>query len=280
MIAITGASGQLGRATIRQLLKKFVPTEIIAIVRNPKSIEEFSQKGIIVRQADYNNYEALLKAFKGVNKALQISTIGVGIETAQKQEKNVVEAMRVNGVEHIIYTSMVQANPKAIFQGTATQYNTEELIRETKIPYTIFRNSMYMEAIPELIGDAIETNAICYPSGDGRVSFVSRNDIAEALANALSDNEHKNKIYEITGEKAYTFSELAKFINPKIYHHDIEASAYKDVLINYQLPIEVVDLLISMANGIRAGEFSHTSDDLRRLLGREALSLPEYLKTI
>src|SRR5690606_32234808 len=142
---------------------------------------------------------------KGVEIVLQISTIGGDIETAKQQEKNVVNAMAENNVKHIVYTSMVQARPNTIFQVTETQYHTEELIKKTKIPYNIFRNSMYMEAIPELIGNALQTNENRYPSGSGKVSFVSRTDIAEAIANVLTENTHQNQTYEITGNRAYTF---------------------------------------------------------------------------
>lgn len=165
MIAITGANGNLGKATIQFLLQKVAPINIIAIVRNPETVNDFKEQGVIVRQADYNNYDTLKQVFKGAETVLQISTIGVDIETAKQQEKNIVNAIAENNIRHIVYTSMVQARPNTIFQGTETQYHTEELIKKTKIPYTFFRNSMYMEAIPELIGNALQTNEIRYPSG-------------------------------------------------------------------------------------------------------------------
>lgn len=127
---------------------------------------------------------------------------------------------------------MVQARPNTVFQGTETQYYTEELIRKTNIPYTFFRNSMYMEAIPELIGDALQTNEIRYPSGNGKVSFVSRADI----------------------------------------------EVFREELISYPMPVKAVDLLISMANGIKAGEFSYVDNTLEKLLGRKSFDLNGYIK--
>jgi NAD(P)H dehydrogenase (quinone) len=282
MIAITGANGHLGKATIQFLLQKVVPTNIIAIVRNPKTVNDFKEQGVIIRQADYNDYDTLKQVFKGVETVLQISTIGVDMETARQQEKNVVDAMAENNVKHIVYTSMVQARPNTIFQGTETQYHTEELIKKTKIPYTFFRNSMYMEAIPELIGYAFQTGEIRYPSGNGKVSFVSRADIAEAIANVLTERVHDNQIYEITGNTAYSFAELAQLINTEksitVNHTDISDKVFREELISYQMPIEVADLLVSMANGIKTGEFSHIDNTLEKLLGRKPLALNEYIK--
>ncbi len=121
---------------------------------------------------------------------------------------------------------MVQVRPNTIFQETETQYHTEELITKTKISYTFFRNSMYMEAISELIGYAFQTCEIRYPSGNGKVSFVSRTDIAEAIANILTESVRDNQVYEITGNTAYSFAELAQLINAEkkmyIQHIDME----------------------------------------------------------
>jgi NAD(P)H dehydrogenase (quinone) len=280
MIAITGANGNLGKATIAFLLEKVASTNIVAIVRNPETVNGFKVQGVNIKQADYNDYDSLEQAFKGVEKVVQISTIGVDIETAKRQEKNVVNAMAENNIKHIVYTSMLQARPNTIFQGTETQYHTEELIKATKIPYTFFRNSMYMEAIPELIGNAWQTNEIRYPSGNGKVSFVSRYDIAEAIANVLTESTHQYQTYEITGNRAYTFKELAKLISTEMKHIDITETTFRKELISYQMPIEVVDLLVSMANGIKAGEFLHTSDTLEILLGRKPLELNEYVKAL
>ncbi|AZA48993.1 SDR family oxidoreductase [Chryseobacterium carnipullorum] len=280
MIAITGANGHLGKATIQFLLQKVAPTDIVAIIRNPETVNEFKEKGVTTKQADYNDFNTLKEVFKGIETVLQISTIGVDIETAKQQEKNVVNAIVENNVKHIVYTSIVQARPNTIFQGTETQYHTEELIKETKIPYTFFRNSMYMEAIPELIGNVFQTNEIRYPSGSGKVSFVSRTDIAEAIANVLTENTHQNQTYEITGNKAYTFGELAKLLSAEMKHIDIADTTFREELIGYQMPVDVVDLLVSMANGIKVGEFSYTSDTLEKLLGRKPLDLNKYVKSL
>jgi NAD(P)H dehydrogenase (quinone) len=74
MYAITGASGQLGRLTIQQLLKSVPPNEIVAAVRNPEAASDLAALGIQVRQADYDRPETLATAFTGVSKLLLISS--------------------------------------------------------------------------------------------------------------------------------------------------------------------------------------------------------------
>lgn len=83
MIAITGATGQLGQHVIENLLKTTPTSHLVAIVRNPKKAAPLSQRGIAVRQADYANEAALTTALQGVDKLLLISSSEVGQRTAQ-----------------------------------------------------------------------------------------------------------------------------------------------------------------------------------------------------
>ena len=72
MIAITGANGNLGKATIDFLLQKVSPSKIIAIVRNPETVIDFKDRGVTIRQADYNDYDTLKQAFINVEKAFSV----------------------------------------------------------------------------------------------------------------------------------------------------------------------------------------------------------------
>lgn len=83
IIAITGASGQLGRLVIAELLKKMPAAEIIAAVRNPAKFEDLAALGVQVKQADYTKPEALDAAFGGAEKLVLISSSEVGQRVAQ-----------------------------------------------------------------------------------------------------------------------------------------------------------------------------------------------------
>ena len=108
MIAITGATGQLGRLVIEQLLKPSRQNQIVAIVRNPAKAEALSQQGIVVRQGDYTDRAALTTALKGVKKLLLISSSEVGQRATQHQ--NVINAAKAAGVTFIAYTSLLHAD--------------------------------------------------------------------------------------------------------------------------------------------------------------------------
>ncbi|MEM6642152.1 MAG: SDR family oxidoreductase [Bacteroidota bacterium] len=281
MIAITGASGNLGRSTINFLLKKIEPSKIVAIVRDPKKLNDIKDTGIETRKADYNDFESLKTALQGVEKLLQISTTSVGQE-AIKQESNVVQAAIENQINHLIYTSSLQPKSTALFQATHQALKTEEAIKNSGMAFTFFRNSLYMEAIPQLFGNALKDGRINYPGGKGEISFVSREDIAEALSIVLTEEGHANKVYEITGKKSYTFLELTNVLTEtkekSFKYESISLDTYRVELAGYHLPEQVIDLLASMARGIQENEFAYLDDTLQRILGREPLSLKRYLE--
>lgn len=114
MIAITGASGKLGRMTVRFLLDHTDPGRIVAVARSPEKCTDLAESGVKVRHGDYNSKELMAKAFRGVEDILQISTTAAGKESI-RQERNVVETAEQSGVKRIIYTSSLHASPDSHF---------------------------------------------------------------------------------------------------------------------------------------------------------------------
>jgi NAD(P)H dehydrogenase (quinone) len=283
MIAITGANGNLGKATIGFLLKKIKPEQIVAIVRDPKKIEDLKNSGIQIRIADYDDLESLNEALKGVDKLLQISAISIG-EQGVKEEANVVTAAKQQGVQHIVYTGAVKPKLDAHFMATQQCLATEKAILDSGIPHTFFGNSLYMETIPIFIGEALEHGNIYYPAGNGAVSFVSRMDIAEALSNVLASNGHENRRYEITGSKAYTFKDLAAILTAEkgveVSYVNIPNVVLAEELDKFQMPDDQIGWQLSLADSIKADEFSYVDDTLEDLLKRKPFELKEYLRNL
>lgn len=108
MYAITGATGQLGRLVVDELLKTVPADRIVAAVRNPAKASDIAAKGVAVREADYDRPDTLRAAFDGVRRLLLISSSEVGIRLAQHQA--VIEAAKAAGVELLVYTSILHAD--------------------------------------------------------------------------------------------------------------------------------------------------------------------------
>lgn len=284
MIAITGASGNLGKATLSLLIGKTMPQNIVAIVRDPAKLDAFAQSGIAIRVADYDDSLSLERALTGLDRLLQISASETG-DRAMAQEAAVVQAAVQCGVQEILYTSTLHPHEHAHFHAARICRNTEALIRESGMRYVFFRNSMYHETIPLFIGEAMGDGRICYPSGGGRVSFASRNDIAEALAHVLAGPAFANAMYDITGPSAHSFADIALILQdvagyPDASHTDIAAEDYWKGLLSFGMNEAEAGFYASMADSIRAGEFAKTDRSLEGLLGREPVEVQQYLKNL
>src|SRR5262245_41522675 len=139
MILVTTATGHLGTATIEFLLKKNVPaSQIAGLVRDEKKAAAFAAKGITLRKGDYHDAASLEQAFKGIDTLVFICS--GDMVNRVSQHKNVVNAAKATGVKHIIYTSVLRASGTLKFTAGIDHFHTENLLKESGIPYTIFRN--------------------------------------------------------------------------------------------------------------------------------------------
>jgi NAD(P)H dehydrogenase (quinone) len=282
MILITGANGNLGKATIAFLLKKNKPSQIAGLVRDLKKGDDLRVMGIEVRQGDYFDNTSLVKALKDVDQLLLVSSSVMTGRT--KQHINVIDAAKESGVQHIYYTSMINPSPSSFFIAAKSHRETEEYIKSSGLPYTIFRDGLYFDNIPSLIGNALQSGYINYPAGNGKVSFAARVNMAEAIANVMSTPGHENRTYDLTANTSYSFNDIAmdlsELANRPIKYIDIPHDELKRELIELQTPDNIVELTCSMAKAIRHNDFNYPSPTLENLLGRKPIILKEFLRTV
>ena len=279
-IAITGASGKLGGATIGHLLERNVaPSSIIAIVRDPAKVMELAARGVEVRRGDYNEPASLENALRGVDRLAFISSSSLGDERLL-QHGNVVKAARATRVGHIFYTSVIKPAAQAHFAASPGHFHTEALIRESGIAHTFFRNNLYLDLVPLMFGSAVTTGKLAHNAADGRIGFVSRQDIAEALAVALSMNPVA-QVHDITAITPYGLADVAaglgKASGKQITYEPLSSEEFRGLLEGLGLPAPVVGMSVALGEAMRAGEFDVGSRDLERLLGRAPTTLQDFL---
>ena len=207
MIAITGATGQLGHYVIESLMKT-VPAsqQIVAIVRNPAKAQALAAQGITVRQADYGDEAALTSALQGVEKLLLISSSEVGQRAPQ--HRNVINAAKTAGVKFIAYTSLLHADKSPL--GLADEHiETEKMLADSGIVYTLLRNGWYTENYLASAPAALEHGVFIGAAGDGKIASATRADYAAAAARVISEAGHEGKVYELAGDSAWTLTQLA-----------------------------------------------------------------------
>ncbi|MEC0171293.1 SDR family oxidoreductase [Paenibacillus graminis] len=211
-IMITGATGQLGKLIIEQLLEQVPAAQIIAGVRHPDKAMQYKEKGIEVRLADYDRPETLQDACTGVNRLLLISSSHTDDDVRLVQHKRVIDAAKAAGVAHILYTSF--AFPQAGNTGTSSVHGlTEQVILDTGMDYTFLRNGLYIDFVGVLgLNEAIRSGVLPTQPGDWQFNAVTRSDLARAIAKVLAGTVHRHRTYELAAPQTWTFANLAQVL--------------------------------------------------------------------
>ncbi|EBA4960464.1 SDR family oxidoreductase [Salmonella enterica subsp. enterica] len=281
MIAITGATGQLGQHVIENLLKTTPASHLVAIVRNPKKAAPLSQRGIAVRQADYANEAALTTALQGVDKLLFISSSEVGQRTAQ--HRNVIQAAIAAKVKFIAYTSLLHAD-KSPLALADEHIETEKMLAESCIPHTLLRNGWYTENYLASVPAALKHGVFIGAAGEGKIASAMRADYAAAAARVICEEGHAGNVYELAGDDAWTLSQLADELThqsgKKIVYQNLSEVDFAAALKGAGLPDGLADMLANSDAGAAKGGLFDDSHTLRKLIGRPTTTLTESLRSV
>lgn len=282
MILVTGANGNLGSQAIDFLLEQDSSEDIAGLVRSEEKGADLKDKGVDIRIGDYTDYESLQKAMQNVDTLLLISSSS--LEGRVQQHENVINAAEEAEVNHIFYTSIVHADEE-LSPLSPDHHETEKILKQAGIDYTIYRNTFYGEFLPMYLGDALDTGEWYFPSGGQKINLALRSEMAEALANGLlSQAKHKNEVYEITSGQAYDLEEIAGLISKEtgkdITYHDLPIADFQKNLEKAGLPDETIAMSTAVATTFVNGALNYTDDALTSLLGREPAAIEDFLPDV
>ncbi|ENR8891422.1 TPA: SDR family oxidoreductase [Citrobacter koseri] len=281
MIAITGATGQLGQHVIDTLLKTVPASQIVAIVRNPAKADALTRLGVTVRQADYSDEAAFTAALQGIDRLLLISSSEVGQRAAQ--HRNVINAAIAANVKFIAYTSLLHADRSPL--GLHVEHvETEKMLADSGIPYALLRNGWYTENYLASAPAALEHGVFIGAAGEGKIASATRADYAAAAARVISEEGHAGKVYELAGDEGWTLSqlaaELAKQSGKKVVYQNLSEADFAAALKGVGLPAGLADMLADSDAGAAKGGLFDDSHTLSALIGRPTTSLAESVKSI
>ncbi len=279
MLALTAATGQLGRLVTAQLLSRFPERPPVAVVRDPAKAADLAAQGVVVRAADYADGPALVRAFAGVESLLLISGNELGQRFAQ--HRNVIAAARSAGVKLLVYTSLLRADTTALNLGPE-HARTEAELKASGLPYVNLRNGWYTENYTGTIAPALAHGAFVGSAGSGRIAAAARADYADAAVVALAGGAETGRTYELAGDSAFTLAdfaaELSRQAGRPIPYRDLPEADYAAVLRQAGLPPVWADGIAGWDTAAAAGALFDEGRQLSRLIGRPTTPLADSIR--
>jgi NAD(P)H dehydrogenase (quinone) len=281
-IVITGATGQLGRHVISCLLRLDVQIpDIVAAGRNEDKLGSLAELDLATARIDYDDPSSLDDAFEGAGTVLMISGSEVGRRVAQ--HRNVIDAAVRAGVSRLVYTSALGADLGKLILADE-HLATEQAIVGSGLPYTILRNGWYTENYEPALRYAEDTGLLLANAGDGRVASAAREDYAEAIAAVLAQDGHTWQTYELSGDHAWSFDELAaaltEVLGREVTYRRLTPEQHLAALEEAGVDEATARFLVALDANIEDGALDLVTGDLSRLIGRPTTPLVEALRAM
>ncbi len=279
---MTGASGHLGRLTLRHLLERRPASELVGLARDPEKAADLAALGIEIRTGDYFDPEALTRAFAGVEKVLLVPTHA--FTDRQTQHANVIAAAEAAGVQQLVYTPIIRkaGSRFELPQVTEPDAFTVRTLAASGLRSTILGHPPYLENLPLYIGSDAFESGVRVPAGDGKVASATRADLAEAQAVVLTEPGHEGKTYALHGALPVSFADVAEILSEirgtTVRYVPLSEEEYVEQVIAGGLPEPAAAFALSWVRAINGGEWDEQPGDLERLLGRTPTTPAEHLR--
>jgi NAD(P)H dehydrogenase (quinone) len=278
-VAVTGASGQLGRKVAALLLEHLDPGDVVLLTRSPETLAASAALGVAVHRADFDEPASLEERLAGVERMLLISALDLDRRTGQ--HRAAIAAAATAGVGHVLYTSI--PNPDDSPAAAAPSHlATEQSLRDSGMAWTFLRNNLYAEFQVPAVAQAIESGRHVTSAGEGRTAYVSRDDCAAAAAAVLVGDGHENRAYDITGPEAVGPQDLAALATElggrpvEVVHVDDEMLIARMVAAG--TPEPVARVVASFPAAAREGLLGSVSCAVEDLTGSPARSLRDVVR--
>lgn len=283
MILVTGATGNLGSNVVKQLKTLLNRDTFVVSSSNANGVSKLKTQGFDARLANFSDSNSLNAAFEGIDKLLLISTMD---QNRFEQHKNVIDAAKARGVKHIYYTSLAIHNieTSGVRDLMISHFQTEEYIKSSGLAYTIIRNTMYAEALGQILGPNALHQDITLPGGSGKVPYVLIRELGEATANLIVQDGNENKIYQFTGSHLYSYvdlmDELSKLSAQNLYYHDISEQTYFKGLEQKGYDAFGIYLTAGTIADIKKHQYEIVDKKVEELLGRPSTNAAVFLSEI
>jgi NAD(P)H dehydrogenase (quinone) len=281
-ILVTGASGDLGRKTLRHLLKRRPAKDLVGLVRDPAKAADLAALGIELRQGDYLDRASLSRAFKGVEKLMLTATHAFTERNAA--HANVVDVAAATGVQHLVFMPIFRRKNSTFTMKEITEEDlfTVQKLRSSGLPYTLAQHPPFLDVLSFYVGASAHEVGVQVPPGNGKFAAATRDDLAEAHAAILTGTGHENKTYSLTGDPAVSFADIAEILSRihgrKVPYIPVSDEQFIELKRPSGFPEVVIHFVLKWVHGMGAGEWQDQTRDLETLIGHKPKTAFEFFR--
>ena len=259
---ILGGTGKTGRRVAERLNARAVPTRIVSRSSTPPF--------------DWNDMSTWETVLEGVSAAYITYAPDLAIPGAVDAIRAFVEKAVETGVQRLVLLSG---------RGEEEAQRCERIVQDAGVEWTVVRASWFNQNFSE--GEFLAMvldGAITLPAADVPEPFVDTNDIADVAVAALTEDGHNGKIYEVTGPRMLTFTEVAKEISRaagrEVQFIQIPKEDFAAAIAESGAPEEIAWLLNYLFDTVLDGRNAYLADGVQRALGREPNDFADYASRI
>ncbi|MFP2896178.1 NAD(P)H-binding protein [Corallococcus sp. 4LFB] len=282
MIVVTGATGQLGRLIVENLITR-VPVDRVAVsVRDVDKAQDLAARGVRVRRGDFAEPASLAHAFEGATQVLMVSSNARATGgDPLAQHRAAIDAARAAGARRIVYTSHMAASRSSAFPPMLDHAATEQMLGGSGLAWTALRNGFYASSAVFLLERGLKTGVFEAPA-DGKVSWTTHADLAEAAAVILAnEGRYDGPTPPLTAAQALDFEALCELassvLGRPLRRSVVPEDELRAKLVASGMPAPAVAISLGLYRASRDGEFAAVDPTLRELLGRAPTDMREVM---
>jgi len=270
---ITGATGDVGSKVVRELIRRGERPRVF--VRDTAKVRRQFGDAVEVFSGDLADSAALERALEGAHKFFLVNS-GPRIPAL---DELAAKAAKAAGTQHLVKLSSLDVEQHLAIG--AWHENGEAAIRAAGIPYTFLRPTGFLSNLLAWRHSIATEGVVRSSTGDGKRPFIHTEDIAAVAVQALTTSKYVGESLPLTGPEALSFPEMTVRIGEAIKRKlqfvpisDEEASKRFSAT---GASAEETKAHVELWRAIREGRLASVSEGVRRVLGREPISLDPWL---
>ncbi|MFB7716914.1 NAD(P)H-binding protein [Nocardia sp. NPDC056100] len=265
MIVITGATGTIGSAVVRQLAAREV--KVRAVTRDPEAAQ--LPEGVEVVRGDYADTDSMAAAFEGAEAAFIVGLLGPEFV---ELDRALVNAARAAGVRRIVKLSAIGTGEPELGRVGTWHLAGEQAVRDSGVAWTILRPSSFASNTLSWSPMIQAGQAVPNLTGDGTQGVIDPRDVAAVAVETLLSDTHSGRILTLTGPDLLTTRDqaaaLSAVLNRPIEVADIDQDRAREFMLGAGMSEEFADGASAGQAFVRAGGNAIVTDDVERVLGR------------